>query len=157
LAAVQRHAKPSTCLTDELTRNWEDGRIKLYAIWKALNFRRARPDLFSKGDFLELKTSGPCAEHVLPYARRHNREWSLFVAPRWLARAQETRKGGAHSLFSETALHLPQNAPHRWQDIFTGDNISSASGDRKLLLVGKILAHFPVAVLSSEKSSRPEH
>ena len=30
----------------DLGVNWQDGRIKLYLIWKSLSFRRAHPELF---------------------------------------------------------------------------------------------------------------
>src|SRR4029077_1405230 len=91
LAALKRHSEPSADLASDLATHWEDGRVKLYAIWKALNFRRARAELFSKGDFVELKATGPYAEHIFAILRHHKREWALFVAPRWLSRAREGR------------------------------------------------------------------
>jgi (1->4)-alpha-D-glucan 1-alpha-D-glucosylmutase len=157
LAALKQHPKPSSSLADELTRHWEDGRIKLYAIWKALNFRRERSSLFTEGDFVELKAIGPCAEHVLAFVRHHNREWTLFIAPRWLARAQETTRGDIHSIFRDTTIRLPQGAPQLWENIFTGENIPSSGTDRKSIAVGDALLHFPIALLSNASVSRDKH
>jgi (1->4)-alpha-D-glucan 1-alpha-D-glucosylmutase len=47
LKALRQQPSQSVSFAAELTQHWQDGRIKLYAIWKALNFRRKRPELFS--------------------------------------------------------------------------------------------------------------
>src|SRR5258707_6459895 len=51
MLAALKQSEASASQASELAGHWEDGRTKLYAIWKALNFRRERPELFSKGDF----------------------------------------------------------------------------------------------------------
>jgi (1->4)-alpha-D-glucan 1-alpha-D-glucosylmutase len=154
LAALKEQSEPSARFAGELTEKWQDGRVKLYAIWKALNFRREHSELFSKGDFLQLETTGPHADHILAILRRHKREWALFVAPRWLARAQEREAGhDADSVWSETSIRLPDAAPQSWENIFTGEN-SSRVGGQASLAVGEMFLHFPVALLSSRKPSR---
>jgi (1->4)-alpha-D-glucan 1-alpha-D-glucosylmutase len=137
----------------ELAQNWQDGRVKLYAIWKALTLRRERSELFSKGDFLELKATGSHAEHILVILRHHKREWALLVAPRFLARAQATAANGdARTLWKDTRVELPSSPPTSWENIFTGEKISSASGQRKSIDAGEALLHFPVALLAGAKS-----
>ena len=157
LEALQQQSRANPGFAAELARNWEDGRIKLYTIWKALNFRWEHWPLFAKGDFVELKATGPCAEYVLAFLRHHDRKWALFIAPRWLARAQETNRGDIASVFRDTTIRLPQGAPQLWENIFTGETISSHGADRKSMEVGKALRHFPVALLSSEKLSAFKH
>jgi (1->4)-alpha-D-glucan 1-alpha-D-glucosylmutase len=154
LAELKTHPESRAFLTDQLMGHWQDGRIKLYAIWKALNFRREQPELFSKGDFLQLDATGPNAEHVLAILRRHKREWALFVAPRWLARAQETQMGqDPDTLWSETRIRLPDAAPQFWDNIFTGENLSTAKAQGSLA-IGEMLLHFPVALLGSRKHAK---
>ncbi len=154
LAALKKESKPRASLAGQLTRQWQDGQIKLYAIWKALNFRREQSELFSKDDFLQLEATGPLAEHVLAILRRHKREWALFVAPRWLARAQETQVNhDPDSFWRETRIRLPDAAPQFWENIFTGQKLSTAN-EQGSLAVGEMLLHFPVALLSSGKRSR---
>jgi (1->4)-alpha-D-glucan 1-alpha-D-glucosylmutase len=137
----------------ELAQNWQDGRIKLYAIWKALTLRRERSELFSKGDFLELKATGPYSEHILAILRHHKSEWALLVAPRFLARAQETAaNGNSGARWNDTRVELPSSVPKSWENIFTGEKISSASGQRKSIDAGEALLHFPVALLAGAKS-----
>src|SRR6266481_2320619 len=150
LAALKQSAA-SASLADDLAGHWGDGRIKLYAIWKALNFRRERPELFSKGDFVELKTLGPYAEHILAILRYHKREWVLLVAPRWLARAQEGRKVDAEVGWREAAIQLPASAPALWDNLFTSEKLTIANQRAKSLRVDQLLNHFPVALLSGGK------
>jgi (1->4)-alpha-D-glucan 1-alpha-D-glucosylmutase len=154
LEALRQQESPSASLAAELARNWQDGRIKLYAIWKALNFRREHFELFSKGDFLEVKATGPVAEHILAILRHHKRDWALLVAPRWLARVHEQSANGDRSaLCRETKITLPSSAPSSWENIFTGEKISAATRDaQKSVDAGETLLHFPVALLNGAKS-----
>ena len=153
LAALKEHPESSASFTDQLTEHWQDGKIKLYAIWKALNFRREQSKLFSQGDFLQLEATGPKGEHVLAILRRHKREWALFVAPRWLARAQERETShDADGVWSETSIRLPDGAPRSWENIFTGENSSRVSGQGSLV-VSQMFLHFPVALLTGRKLS----
>jgi (1->4)-alpha-D-glucan 1-alpha-D-glucosylmutase len=154
LEALKAQSEPGAPFAVQLAESWQDGRVKLYAIWKALNFRRRHSELFSKGDFLQLEASGPMAEHVLAIQRRHKREWVLFVAPRWLARVQETDSGhDADRVWSETSIRLPDGAPQAWENIITGEN-SSNVGAQRSLGVAELFLHFPIALLSGRKPSR---
>jgi (1->4)-alpha-D-glucan 1-alpha-D-glucosylmutase len=153
LAALKEHPESSPSLTDQLMEHWQDGKVKLYAIWKALNFRREHSETFSKGDFLQLEATGPKAEHVLPILRRHKREWVLLVAPRWLARAQESETShDADNFWNGAGIRLPDGAPHSWENMFTGENLSTV-GAHGSLAVAKMFLHFPVALLRGRKPS----
>jgi (1->4)-alpha-D-glucan 1-alpha-D-glucosylmutase len=157
LAALKAQPVSSTSFAAQLTEHWQDGQIKLYAIWKALNFRREAPDLFSNGDFLELETTGPRAEHILAILRRHKREWALLVAPRWLTRMKATKMGyDPDSFWSDMKIRLPDAAPKSWDNIFTGENFVTVGGQHSLP-IGEVFLHFPVALLSSRKPSKAEH
>jgi (1->4)-alpha-D-glucan 1-alpha-D-glucosylmutase len=152
LGAFRQQATQSVSFAAELAEHWQDGRIKLYAIWKALNFRRERLELFSKGDFLEQAATGPHAEHILAILRHHKREWALLVAPRWLARVQESANDDPGALWRETKIVLPDSAPQLWENIFTGERISAANDEHKSIGAGETLLQFPVALLTSAKS-----
>jgi (1->4)-alpha-D-glucan 1-alpha-D-glucosylmutase len=68
-------------LAHELVSQPQDGRIKLYILYKALNFRRAHPNLFAQGTYLPLTASGARREHVVTFARRFENEWALVAVP----------------------------------------------------------------------------
>ena len=56
--ACQEAGADRRALSRHLLETRLDGRIKLYVIMTALNFRRARQELFQRGDYLPLDTSG---------------------------------------------------------------------------------------------------
>jgi (1->4)-alpha-D-glucan 1-alpha-D-glucosylmutase len=153
LAALHRQSEPGASQASDLAGHWEDGGIKLYTIWKALTLRRERPELFSKGAFVELKTTGPSAEHVLAILRHFKREWVLLVAPRWLSRAGDGGTGEVGIRWRETAVPLPDSTPASWESIFTGATITTGDERPKLLRVDHLLKHFPLALLSGGKTS----
>jgi (1->4)-alpha-D-glucan 1-alpha-D-glucosylmutase len=151
LAAFQRPSESIGSYASDLAGHSEDGGIKLYTIWKALTLRRERPELFSKGAFVELKATGPSAEHVLAILRHIKREWVLLVAPRWLSRA------GDEIRWRETAVPLPDSAPSSWENIFTGAKTTTGDERAKSLRVDQLLKHFPLALLSSGKPPAANH
>jgi (1->4)-alpha-D-glucan 1-alpha-D-glucosylmutase len=146
LAELQRKSKPMVSVAEELKDTWQDGRIKLYAIAKALSLRRDQVELFSEGDFAHLSSTGPQAEHIFAFSRHHENQWAVLIAPRWLIRAQATESDSSQ-LWRETQITLPQTAPHNWENIFTGEDISASKRSERTLAAGDLFAHFPVAVL----------
>ena len=70
----------------ELSDNLEDGRIKIYTIWKALGLRRSQPDLFTQGDYAALYAEGSRANHVISYTRSFGDSLLIVVVPRLISR-----------------------------------------------------------------------
>jgi len=68
-------------------RNWADGSIKLYCIWKALAFREKNAALFSHGQFEPVTATRGRAEYVLGFLRKQEQNWALVIVLRWLTRA----------------------------------------------------------------------
>src|SRR6266404_3241320 len=145
------------CVTDRLAKNWRDGRIKLYLIWKALNYRRRHGKLFSQGDFSLATASGIRQENVSVYCRRKEGEWLLVAFPKWLASAGAVENSPSQPQFwGDTHLLLPATAPASWQNVFTGEELSaskSPSGQPSLRLA-ELFQYFPVAMLEAANPSR---
>jgi len=136
-------------LIQSLADNWEDGRIKLYTIAKALEFRRARHELFLRGEYIPLAATGPAAGHVIAFARRHRGQWAIAAAPRFLARLCGSRNPfAAADLFRGTFLELPPGAPACWSSVFTHEVLRS-------LAVRDLFRRFPVALLSATGPAEP--
>src|SRR5262249_18018899 len=74
-----------SALARELADHQEDGRIKLYLTWKALNCRKEHPGLFTTGAYLGVTASGPQADHVFSFVRRTDKAEALIAVPRLLA------------------------------------------------------------------------
>jgi len=139
----------------EVAKNWRDGDIKLYLIWKALQQRTQHPELYSDGEFLTLAVRGKRAEHVTAFARRLQKNWAVVVAPRWLARAGfPLPPQGAGKFWGDTALRLPKTAPDTWKNVFTNGDVTTErrNGDRVIRIEN--LGQFPVALLTPEQTGR---
>src|SRR5579863_5392371 len=48
----------------------EDGRLKLFMIWKTLSLRQQQSDLFHEGEYVPLAVEGAKANHVVAFARK---------------------------------------------------------------------------------------
>ncbi len=76
----------SASTSDELVRNWPDGRIKMFLTQRLLQFRREHVDLFQRGDYLPLAATGTFAECCVSFARRLGDQWIVVIAPRLSSR-----------------------------------------------------------------------
>src|SRR5262245_31351333 len=54
---------------ERMLERLEDGCIKMYLTMRALNFRRARHELFATGDYQPLCVSGSRKNHVIAFSR----------------------------------------------------------------------------------------
>jgi len=127
----------------------DDGRAKLYVIWRTLALRRTDPALFAEGRYEPLEVTGARAGHLCAFARTHNARSALVLAPRWYSRLMgETDRAPPASAWGDTRVAI-LTGPGSYTNIFTGESFSSEEHDgRHWLNVGPMLATFPVAVLS---------
>ena len=135
----------------ELSLAREDGRIMLYLVYKALNYRRANRPLFEQGEYLPLNIEGARAGHVCAFARKAGNAMIVVAAPRFLTRI--ISGGGSvpfgKAVWEETRLLLPGTEPGaHFRNIFTGETIVALSEDGKTgLSLADVYASFPVALL----------
>jgi (1->4)-alpha-D-glucan 1-alpha-D-glucosylmutase len=137
--------------TDELVSSWQDGRIKLYLVWKVLNFRRQNPSLFLEGSFEPLEVKGQRAKNVFAFARRHGNSSVVVVAPKWLAHAKAPmNQRGMRKFWSNTEILMPEGLRNDWVDLLGGPRLPLGdAGHRNELRVAELLGDFPVACLAS--------
>jgi len=121
---------------EDLLKTWEDGRIRMYVIWKTLNFRRSRPDLFLRGDYQPLRASGRASDHVVAFARRYQDDWVITAVPRLVARLPRPGR------WRDSVIDLPEGAPQQWKNILTDETISAP------LAAARVFGRVPLAVLS---------
>jgi (1->4)-alpha-D-glucan 1-alpha-D-glucosylmutase len=133
-----------------LATNMADGRIKLYLVWSALQWRRRWREVFRDGDYLPLTVAGACAEHVCAFARRHGERIAITVVPRLLAKLRGDLDETAVTNWADTRIELPAEwLDQTWLNVFTGTTLTSA-GTAPTLAVGQLLGDFPVALLVSD-------
>ena len=161
-------------LVDELMEQWPSRRIKLFLVWRALEFRRAHPELILQGRYLPLVTEGPRADCACAFARQYQGQWAMTIVPRLSAAAcrrpepallatanGKTAVDNGHggdrrgdplvfaSWWGQSIVRLAPEAPHQWRNVITGQQYSTGQGegaDRSLFLAD-VFARFPVGLL----------
>jgi (1->4)-alpha-D-glucan 1-alpha-D-glucosylmutase len=128
----------------ELMDSSADGRIKLFVIFRALEARRNSSDLFRFGSYIPLQPVGQYRNHLLAYARRHERFCAVTVVPRFLTdlvRPYHHPVGA--DVWQDTGVKLERRGPSAWRNVFTGEVLE----DHEVLPCSEIFARFPVALL----------
>lgn len=141
---------------NHLLGHMEDGRIKLYTIWKTLSLRKSSPDVFRLGNYIALTAHGEDAKCLCSFARRHAERDVIVIVPirvASLVNGQETPPLGA--VWKDTSLELsPSLARQNYYNLFTGEVITpQADGDSHYLAISSALMHFPVALLTNANPS----
>jgi (1->4)-alpha-D-glucan 1-alpha-D-glucosylmutase len=125
----------------------EDGRVKMYVTARALDFRRARRELFARGQYLPLRAAGRRAESVVSFARALGGEAAVVVAARFFTRLGVGRTGPlgvGREAWGDTRLHLGEWAAGRLRDVFTGREFDAGGGELQL---AEVLSPLPLALL----------
>jgi (1->4)-alpha-D-glucan 1-alpha-D-glucosylmutase len=140
-------------LARELVANPRDGRIKLFVIWRMLNFRREHPGLLTAGRYLPLDAAGSRAEHVCGFVRKNTQSAVVVVVPRLVAKFNGDATGPplGRDRWGDTSVSLPaQLQSASFRNLFTGEIVPQrepAAADAGRWPIGDLLAEFPVAVL----------
>ena len=148
---IDRYGQDLTPLTQELLENSQDGRIKLYLIYRTLNFRRLHPQLFSDGSYVPLEAVGAMKDHVCAFARTMGDERILVVNPRLvvgLTGGKEQPPLG-EEIWKDTRLLLPAEwGGQTYANLFTGEKLLVArKNEYGGLPLALLLGHFPVSFL----------
>jgi (1->4)-alpha-D-glucan 1-alpha-D-glucosylmutase len=149
-----------SALARELLDNKEDGRIKLYLAWQALHCRKKYPGLFSTGAYLPVEASGPHADHVFSFIRRHGTAEVLLAVPRLISRLGPKVEPGCWdaTVWEHTVLTVPEEiSGNNWLNVFSGEMITPRMlGTTKVLPVDQVFAPFPVALFVASPLSHTE-
>jgi (1->4)-alpha-D-glucan 1-alpha-D-glucosylmutase len=138
---------PDAAAVRSLLENPEDGRLKLYLIWKTLCLRKEWPDVFERGEYLPLNVQGARADHVVAFLRKNEQASVLVAVPRLVAGLLGDSGGPptGSNIWEDTHVLLPAGSPETYRNAFTGAVKMLASGDAKIA-VAELLADFPVAL-----------
>jgi (1->4)-alpha-D-glucan 1-alpha-D-glucosylmutase len=134
-------------LTSEILSTKEDGRMKLFLIYKGLGLRKQRKDLFARGDYMALETTGKHQHHVVASARKHESQYAVTVAPRFFTTlVNEVSLPLGRDVWEDTTILVPEGFPGRWRDAIS-DRLIEADHSLRL---GDVLERLPVALLVNE-------
>lgn len=130
-------------LIHELLLTKEDGRIKLFIIYRGLKARKERKQLFETGDYIPLAVEGAYKEHVIAFLRKKDDHAAITVVPRLLTSLiKEGELPLGDRVWGNTHIVIPEKET-TWRDIFTERVVDHNEG----LRVSELLSRFPVAVL----------
>lgn len=131
-------------LIQEIFAHKEDGRVKLFEIYRALNARRESYDLFEKGDYFPLQTRGKYENNIVAFMRKSHQSYCLVIIPRFLSYVvPEGRWPLGATVWQDTSLLLPPDVPISWSNALTNEMVRMKGS----VLVGDLLALFPTALL----------
>ncbi len=151
----RQEEKGKESLIADMLSHWQDGRLKLYIIYRALNLRKDSPDLFRQGDYLPLEARGERGKNLLAFARRQGNAWVLAAAGRFYTQmATPGQPPVGRAAWGETLLSLPPEAPGKWLDILTGKSYEAGkSANLSTLPLQTIFHDLPLALLSGSPRS----
>jgi (1->4)-alpha-D-glucan 1-alpha-D-glucosylmutase len=121
-------------LLDWANQHYLVGTQKMFVTKEILELRKKYPVLFTEGEYIPVYPEQR-ERNVIAFLRHHQSKWVLVVLPLAIASEPEIT----------AVLQLPENAPAKWKNIFTGENVSGTNHE-----VVDLLEMFPVAVLESE-------
>lgn len=149
----RQEAGDRAALLTDLVSDWDDGRLKLFVLSRALRFRRAQERLFSLGEYVELETRGSPSDAVFACARRHADAWVVCLVPRLshhLRRAGQVRCDTG--CLSDLCVELPDGAPETWTDVLSGHRLHARGG---ALRVSEAFDPLPATLLAPDDETRP--
>jgi (1->4)-alpha-D-glucan 1-alpha-D-glucosylmutase len=134
----------SSATPDELMQTWPDGRIKMFLTQRILRFRRERGDVFQRGEYLPLHTSGTFAECCVSFVRRLDDNWIAVIAPRLSSRIGFPPIG---ETWKDTAIQLPEMFSLKdAHDLFTCQPIRH---QKRQVAVRDLFAVLPFSVITN--------
>jgi (1->4)-alpha-D-glucan 1-alpha-D-glucosylmutase len=135
----------STLLRDE-----PSGAMKMFLVWRALNFRATQRELFDRGDYLPLSVTGERQKNVCAFARKWKERTVVIVVPRLVFGLC----GGAESppvadIWKDTMLQLPHaRAGDLFRNVLTREMVPAIEVDKNVSLeLRQAMKTFPVALL----------
>jgi (1->4)-alpha-D-glucan 1-alpha-D-glucosylmutase len=131
----------------DLVAHWQDGRIKMHLIWKALSFRRSHADLFHEAEFVPLQTAGCHAANVIAFLRKNARGSVLAAIPRWLS---QIRRNNQQFDWCDTRLILPAGSPMEWTNLLATPSVAAQNREGETWVsANDLFRDLPVAFLHS--------
>jgi len=141
---------PGALSVGALLETPEDGRLKIYLIWRTLCLRQQQADLFQQGEYLPLAVEGAKAKHVVAFARKFGTTRALVVVPRLIAGLLNDidLPPIGPRIWDDTRVLLPfRGCSEKCRNAFTGEVLDLEKTDEYAKIgVSQALAEFPVAL-----------
>jgi len=128
-----------------------DGLAKLWVIWRGLGLRRTYPALFARGDYRPVSITGARKEHLVAFARTHEKETIVVVAGRLFASLNiDVGALPVGDAWGDTTLDLAFMGARDGIDVLSGQAVAVA---RERVPASMICRTFPCALLHFPNTS----
>jgi (1->4)-alpha-D-glucan 1-alpha-D-glucosylmutase len=151
LKAREAEAGPEA-LCRELMETAEDGRIKLYLIYRVLNYRRNNRGPFDGGEYLPLEAKGTRERHVCAFARK-GKEKTVIAAAARLVTTLMPAEGSlplGEEAWQDTVLVLPEGCGGRFRNVVNGEELEAREhGGEQVIVLSRLFGQMSMALLES--------
>lgn len=128
-----------------------NGKIKLYLIYKALNYRRNNRKLFESGEYLPLEAGGEKSYHVCAFTRRTEDSALIVIVPRYftklIQKPEELPVG--KDIWNDSFIIIPfENPGTHYHNLFTGERMTILDlNGATVFYLDVVFSNFPVALM----------
>jgi len=139
-------------LFGELLGSKEDGRIKLYLVFRVLNYRREHRNLFDHGDYLPLEAQGSKARNLCAFARRGDGKSVIAAVPRFLATLapEPGQVPLGEEVWLDSFLVVPEATVRQYRNIVTGEQLQVVRhAGYPAIPLAQLFKSAPVALLEA--------
>lgn len=135
-----------------LADNLSDGLAKLFLTREVLRWRRQHAAVFARGDYVPVYGRGSQTAHVVAFARRHAETVLIVVAPRCHVAVTEPMTGAflGRDPWAGAWLEIMAGGEGCYENLLTGQQVSTSTRGRPSLPVAELLSDFPVAILHND-------
>jgi (1->4)-alpha-D-glucan 1-alpha-D-glucosylmutase len=139
---------------EELTESRWDGRLKMFVLWKSLELRKQRPELFLDADYIGLKVDGEKKANAVAFMRKKNGKSAVVAAGRFFSQIlnREEDLPVGEKVWPATFIILPDAVAEGavFKDFITGREIKAAVKDgQKVLPLSDVFFHLSATILLS--------
>lgn len=134
-------------LIQELFAHYTTGEIKLFTLYRSLDFRNKNKELFINGDYKNIKIEGEFTSNLFGFSRTLNNKTVIVLVPRFFTEITQPFKIPAGENFWDNTFVIPTAANKKWINCLTGEELKSSSGR---LSLKEIFHIFPYALLTNE-------
>ncbi len=137
----------------EILKHSDDGMIKMFIIYRILNFRLKNRDLFNIGWYIPLYAVGQRMDNICSFMRALNDQKIIVAVSRFFSELTEIDSGRRFTFsarkFAGTSLSVPERfASKKYLNLLTNETVTSERAGRvSRLLLKKVFQTLPVAVL----------
>jgi (1->4)-alpha-D-glucan 1-alpha-D-glucosylmutase len=134
-------------LAAELKSTITDGRLKLYAVHKALELRGRHADVFSNGRYVPLRAEGEKRRNVVAFARHNGENAAIVMVGRFFM--DFSVQPNAIPTWADTRIELPEFARKGvWRDIYSQRQFENPAA----LTMAEVFSLYPFACLERVNS-----